>query len=90
MSSGQGKTRAGRMGFQILIALGVSVLLLSLILMIQSIGYMEGAMVGASLLTALIGFSLLSASLYILRLAAYVYATDKRGESGEKEETGEK
>jgi hypothetical protein len=55
----------------------IAVLVLSAYLLLASVGYMERGLVGTSLLTALIGFALLSTSLYIMRLAVYVYAAEK-------------
>jgi len=66
-----------RIVFPVLLALGIVLMFTSVVILLQSIGYMENAMVGTSLLTALVGFSLLSSSLYVLRLAAYVYATEQ-------------
>ncbi|ADV64659.1 hypothetical protein [Desulfurococcus mucosus] len=76
--------KARGIAFPLLLALGVAVLSASIVILILSLGYMGSAMVGLSLLAALIGFSLLSASLYILRLAAYVYAAERKGEGEEK------
>lgn len=58
---------------------------LAILFLIYSLGYMERAMVGSSLLSALIGFTLLSGSLYVLKISAYVYslARSREGESGE-------
>jgi len=66
-----------RIVFPVLLALGIVLLFTSVVILLQSIGYMENAMVGTSLLTALVGFSLLSSSLYVLRLAVYVYAAEQ-------------
>ncbi len=46
-----------------------------------SLSYMERAMIGSSLLSALIGFTLLSSSLYALRISAYVYSLIKGSEN---------
>ncbi|MEM0026468.1 MAG: hypothetical protein QXT53_00845 [Ignisphaera sp.] len=72
-------------GVQLAIYLGIGLALaiLSILFLIWSVGYMERAYVGTSLISALIGFTLLSASLYVLRLSAYVYAVEK-GEQHEK------
>jgi len=66
-----------RIVFPALLALGIVLMFTSMVILLQSIGYMENAMVGTSLLTALVGFSFLSSSLYVLRLAAYVYAAEQ-------------
>jgi hypothetical protein len=58
-------------------AISITILALSVYLLLASVGYMERGFIGTSLLSALIGFALLSASLYIMRLAAYVYAAEK-------------
>ncbi|MCC6047059.1 MAG: hypothetical protein LM571_02600 [Desulfurococcaceae archaeon] len=72
--------RLPRVGFIPLLVVGVALLAVSIQLLLWSIAYMERAMVATSLLSALAGFSLLSASLYVLRLAAYVYGVEA-GES---------
>lgn len=64
----------------ILLILGLVLLLISIMFLFWSVGYMERAYVASSLMSALVGFTLLSASLYVLRLSAYVYAVEK-GES---------
>lgn len=58
---------------------------LAILFLIYSLGYMERAMVGSSLLSALIGFTLLSGSLYALKISAYIYSLMKsrEGEAGE-------
>ncbi|MEM0438841.1 MAG: hypothetical protein QXI22_00215 [Sulfolobales archaeon] len=58
----------------------------AIIFLIYSLGYMERAMVGSSLLSALIGFTLLSGSLYALKISAYIYSLMKSKE-GESRET---
>ncbi len=63
-------------GFIPLLIAGLTLLIFSIYVLLWSISYMERAMVATSLLAGLIGFSLLSASLYLLRLAAYVYGVD--------------
>ena len=66
---------------------GLALMILAVILLIMSIGYMQSALVATSLLTALIGFTLLSGSLYILKISAYVYSASRgRESSGEKRE----
>jgi len=62
-------------------AISIAILAFSIYLLLASVGYMERGFIGTSLLSALIGFALLSASLYVMRLAAYVYASEKRSES---------
>ncbi|MDK6028813.1 hypothetical protein QPL79_05500 [Ignisphaera sp. 4213-co] len=59
------------------LATGIFLAAISILFMLWSVGYMERAYVGTSLISALIGFTLLSASLYVLRLSAYVYAVEK-------------
>jgi len=58
---------------------------LGILFLLYSLGYMERAMVGSSLLSALIGFTLLSGSLYALKISAYIYslARSRERESGE-------
>jgi|YelNatPaOPRAMG01_1025707.scaffolds.fasta_scaffold05546_3 hypothetical protein len=63
-------------GFIPLLVVGLVVLALSIQVLLWSIAYMERAMVATSLMAGLVGFSLLSASLYILRLAAYAYGVE--------------
>lgn len=63
-------------GFIPLLVIGVVVLLVAVQVLIWSIAYMERAMVATALISGLVGFSLLSASLYILRLAAYAYGVE--------------
>jgi len=72
--------------WMIYLGLGLGVLILSIILLILSIGYMQNGLVATSLLSALIGFTLLSGSLYILKLSAYVYSVSK---TFEKERRGQ-
>jgi len=60
-----------------LIALSVATFVLSIYLLLASLGYMERGFVGTSLLSALIGFTFLSASLYLMRLATHVYAVQR-------------
>ncbi|MCS7110853.1 MAG: hypothetical protein RMI45_00570 [Ignisphaera sp.] len=67
-------------GFTPLLTAGLALLAFSIYVLMWSISYMERAMVATSLLTGLVGFSLLSASLYLLRLAAYVYGVDAERE----------
>ncbi|MEM1611417.1 MAG: hypothetical protein QXQ57_07215 [Sulfolobales archaeon] len=66
----------------IYVAAGLTLLSLSIMFFIWSIGYMEHAFIATALLSALVGFSLLSASLYVLRLSAYVYGVEQRDEEG--------
>ncbi len=66
-------------GFVPLFALGVVVLAVAIQVLVWSIAYMERAMVATALISGLVGFSLLSASLYILRLAAYAYGVESGG-----------
>jgi len=73
--------RLPKLGFVPLLVVGVALLAVSVQLLLWSVAYMERAMVATSLLSALAGFSLLSASLYVLRLAAYAYGV----EAGESE-----
>ncbi|MDW8082802.1 MAG: hypothetical protein RMI56_03275 [Sulfolobales archaeon] len=68
-------------GFLPLLALGIVVLAVAIVVLIWSIAYMERAMVATALISGLVGFSLLSASLYILRLAAYAYGVETGGSS---------
>lgn len=63
-------------GFVPLLVAGLVLLALSVQVLLWSIAYMERAMVATSLMAGLVGFSLLSASLYILRLAAYAYGVE--------------
>jgi len=67
----------------IYLSMGIALAVISILVLIWSIGYMERAMVGTSLLCAFIGFTLLSSSLYVLRLSAYVYALEKGSRSEE-------
>lgn len=62
-----------------LVYLGISIgfLIASLTFLNASISYMERGLVATSLISALAGFTLLSASLYSLRLSAYVYSISK-------------
>ncbi|MEM2007505.1 MAG: hypothetical protein QXG17_03535 [Sulfolobales archaeon] len=69
-------------GFLPLLVLGIVVLVVATQVLIWSIAYMERAMVATALMSGLVGFSLLSASLYILRLAAYAYGVEAGGSSG--------
>ena len=61
----------------IYLSLGLILVALALVFMIWSIGYMERAFIATSLITLLIGFTLLSSGLYVLRLSAYIYASEK-------------
>jgi len=61
------------------LAVGLALLVLSMMFFFMSVGYMERALISTSLLTAFIGFSLLSSSLYVLRLSAYVYGVEAEG-----------
>ena len=61
-----------------LLVVGLLVLALAVQVLLWSIAYMERAMVATALISGLVGFSLLSASLYILRLAAYAYGLEAR------------
>lgn len=63
-------------GFIPFLVTGLVLLALSVQVLLWSIAYMERAMVATSLMAGLVGFSLLSASLYILRLAAYAYGVE--------------
>ncbi|ADM27688.1 conserved hypothetical protein [Ignisphaera aggregans DSM 17230] len=65
------------------LSIGIVLIAIAILMLIWSIGYMERAMVGTSLLCTFIGFTLLSSSLYVLRLSAYVYALEK-GSKGEE------
>ncbi|MDM7275863.1 MAG: hypothetical protein P3X22_007120 [Thermoprotei archaeon] len=69
-----------------IIYIGLSIVLAvaSILFILWSLGYMERGYVATSLLSALAGFTLLSASLYALRLSAYVYAMSKGESEGEK------
>gem|GEM_PF-542668 len=67
----------------IYLSLSIILFILSLIFLLWGVGYMERGLIATSLLSALTGFTLLSASLYTLRLSAYVYALSK-GEGIEK------
>jgi hypothetical protein len=69
--------RFRRVLLYLLPAFSIAVLAFSIYLLLASIGYMERGLIGTSLLSVLIGFALLSAALYIMRLAVYVYATEK-------------
>ncbi len=68
----------------IYISLSIILAVMSIIFILWSLGYMERGYVATSLLSALAGFTLLSASLYALRLSAYVYAMSKGGSESEK------
>lgn len=68
-------------GFLPLLALAVAVLAVAIVVLMWSVAYMERAMVATALISGLVGFSLLSASLYILRLAAYAYGVEAEGGS---------
>ncbi|MCX8195942.1 MAG: hypothetical protein N3F67_02550 [Acidilobaceae archaeon] len=59
------------------LAISLSLLALSILFITWGISYMEKGLVATSLLSVLAGFTLLSASLYSLRLSAYVYAASK-------------
>lgn len=83
MNQGYTSPRIRNLQFAIYLGVGLALAILSILFLIWSVGYMERAYVGTSLISALIGFTLLSASLYVLRLSAYVYAIEK-GESHEK------
>ena len=61
----------------IYLAISVTLIAMSIVFFLLSIGYMEKAMIATSLLSALIGFSLLSGGLYALRVSAYVYGAEK-------------
>jgi len=61
---------------------------LGVLFLLYSLGYMERAMVGSSLLAALIGFTLLSGSLYALKISAYVYSLMRSRERGEGADAG--
>lgn len=69
-------------GFLPFTVIGVVVLAIAIQVLVWSIAYMERAMVATALMSGLVGFSLLSASLYILRLAAYAYGVEAGGGSG--------
>lgn len=58
----------------------------AILFLLYSLGYMERAMVGTSLLSALIGFTLLSGSLYALKISAYVYSVARASGKDEKKE----
>lgn len=79
MSKGHAFARMRSLQLAIYLGVGVSLAILSILFLIWSVGYMERAYVGTSLISALIGFTLLSASLYVLRLSAYVYVIEKEG-----------
>jgi|DewCreStandDraft_3_1066083.scaffolds.fasta_scaffold00336_17 uncharacterized membrane protein YgdD (TMEM256/DUF423 family) len=66
------------------VILAVVLAALAILFLLNSLGYMERAMVGSSLLSALIGFTLLSGSLYALKISAYVYSIAKSRETGER------
>lgn len=59
------------------LVIGSSTLVLSIVFLIMSLGYMQSGLVATSLLSALIGFTLLSGSLYVLKLSAYVYSVSR-------------
>jgi len=82
MSRPRPSFRLPKLGFVPLLVVGVALLAISVQLLLWSIAYMERAMVATSLLSALAGFSLLSASLYVLRLAAYAYGVEAGGSEG--------
>lgn len=64
------------------LSISIALIIVSITFLNASLSYMERNMVATSLLSALAGFTLLSASLYSLRLSAYVYSIAK--EAGEK------
>ncbi|MEM1873304.1 MAG: hypothetical protein QXS85_05930 [Acidilobaceae archaeon] len=66
------------------LALGAVLLVLSLVFILWSIGYMERGYVATSLLSATAGFTLFSGALYLLRLSAYVYGASLKREESEK------
>jgi len=68
--------------YWVLISVGIALAIASLTFFMMAISYMEHAMIATSLLTVFIGFVTLSSSLYVLRLAAYVYSV----EAGSREE----
>lgn len=61
----------------IYLSLGLILVGLAIVFMLWAVGYMERAFIATSLITLLIGFTLLSSGLYILRLSAYIYASEK-------------
>jgi hypothetical protein len=63
--------------YLIYLSLGLLLTSLAILFMVWSIGYMERAYIATSLITLLIGFTLLSSGLYLLRLSAYIYASEK-------------
>ena len=63
--------------YLIYLSLGLLLTSLAILFMVWSIGYMERAFIATSLITLLIGFTLLSSGLYLLRLSAYIYASEK-------------
>lgn len=62
--------------FLVLLSVGVTLIVMSIVFFLMAVSYMEKAMVATSFLTAFIGFTTLSSSLYILRLAAHVYGVE--------------
>lgn len=58
-------------------AVATTMLAISIVFLLWSIGYMERGRVATSLMSALAGFTLLTGSLYVYRLASYVYAAEK-------------
>ncbi|WP_440059142.1 hypothetical protein ACSU1N_04975 [Thermogladius sp. 4427co] len=63
--------------FAIYLAVGLALIIFSVIMLLLSIGYMQSGLIATSLLSALIGFTLLSSGIYVLRLSAYVFAVEK-------------
>ncbi|MEM0043374.1 MAG: hypothetical protein QXJ51_02305 [Sulfolobales archaeon] len=62
-------------------------MILSILLLILSIGYMQSGLVATSLLTALIGFTMMSGALYMFKISAYVYSLSKyKEEASERRE----
>lgn len=57
--------------------ISIALLALAVFFITWGISYMERGLVATSLISTLAGFTLLSASLYSLRLSAYVYAASK-------------
>lgn len=71
----------------IYVTIASAIMILSIVLLTISIGYMQSGLVATSLLTALIGFTLLSGSLYLYKISAYVYSVSRaREESSERRE----
>lgn len=58
-------------------AVGSAMLAFSFLFLLWSVSYMEVGKVATSLISALAGLSLLTSSLYLYRIAAYVYAAEK-------------